>query len=145
LALSPSCSIALILGSIAMGWANEAERALAWGERAVRLSPFDRLSFGAHIGLAVGHFSRDRYEEAVSAARDPIQSRVQRRTLGLGRVPCRARPHPGSKDRNRQSVGAFAKLHDRRDFRWRRGSHHSRSTLHRNVPGGRVTVTTRSQ
>jgi TolB-like protein len=74
LALSPSCSVALILGSLAMGWANEAERALAWGERAVRLSPFDRLIFAAHIGLAVGHFARDRYKEAVSAARRAIQA-----------------------------------------------------------------------
>ena len=74
LALSPSCSIALFLGSIAMGWANEAERALAWGERAVRLSPFDRLIFAAHIGLAVGHFAKSRYEEAVNAARRAIRS-----------------------------------------------------------------------
>jgi adenylate cyclase len=48
LTLSPSCSFALILGSIAMGWANEAERALEWGERAVRLSPFDP----AHLSRA---------------------------------------------------------------------------------------------
>jgi adenylate cyclase len=74
LALSPSCSIALILGSIAMGWANEAELALEWGERALRLSPFDRLIFGAHIGLAVGYFASRCYEEAVNAARRAIQS-----------------------------------------------------------------------
>ena len=73
LTLSPSCSIALILG-IAMGWANEAERALEWGERAVRLSPFDRLIYAAHIGLAVGHFAKDRFEEAVNAARRAVQS-----------------------------------------------------------------------
>jgi hypothetical protein len=60
LALSPSCGIALILGSIAMGWANEAERALEWGERAVRQSPFDPLIYAAHVGLAVGHFAKDR-------------------------------------------------------------------------------------
>jgi adenylate cyclase len=45
LRLSPSCSIVLILGAIVMGWANEAERALEWGERAVRLSPFDPLIY----------------------------------------------------------------------------------------------------
>jgi adenylate cyclase len=96
LTLSPSCSIALILGSIAMGWANEAERALAWGERAVRLSPFDRLIFAAHIGLAVGHFARDRYKEAVSAARRAIQSNpgfsvahwvLAASLAALGRIP----------------------------------------------------------
>jgi adenylate cyclase len=96
LALSPSCSIALIFGSTAMGWANEAERALEWGERAVRLSPFDRLIYAAHIGLAVGHFAQDRYEEAVSAARRAIQSNpgfsvahwvLAASLAGLGRIP----------------------------------------------------------
>ena len=96
LALSPSCSIALIFGSIAMGWANEAERALEWGERAVRLSPFDRLIYAAHTGLAVGHFAQDHYEEAVSAARRAIQSNpgfsvahwvLAASLAGLGRIP----------------------------------------------------------
>jgi len=96
LALSPSCSIALILGSLAMGWANEAERALEWGERAVRLSPFDPLIYAAHIGLAVGHFAQDRYEEAVNAARRAIQSNpgfsgahwaLAASLAGLGRIP----------------------------------------------------------
>jgi tetratricopeptide (TPR) repeat protein len=79
-----------------MGWANEAERALEWGERAVRLSPFDRLSYAAHMGLAVGHFAQDRYEEAVSAARRAIQSNpgfsvahwvLAASLAGLGRIP----------------------------------------------------------
>jgi adenylate cyclase len=96
LALSPSCSIALILGSLAMGWANEAERALEWGERAVRLSPFDPLIYAAHIGLAVGHFAQDHYEEAVNAARRAIQSNpgfsgahwaLAASLAGLGRIP----------------------------------------------------------
>jgi adenylate cyclase len=96
LTLSPSCSIALILGSVAMGWANEAERALAWGERAVRLSPFDRLIFAAHIGLAVGHFAKSRYEEAMSAARRAIRSNpgfsvahwvLAASLAALGRIP----------------------------------------------------------
>jgi adenylate cyclase len=96
LALSPSCSIALILGSIAMGWANEAERALEWGERAVRLSPFDRLIYAAHLGLAVGHFAQNRHEEAVNAARRAIQSNpgfsvahwvLATSLAGLGRIP----------------------------------------------------------
>jgi len=96
LALNPSCSIALILDSIAIGWANEAERALAWGERAVRLSPFDRLIFAAHIGLAIGHFAQDRYEEAASMARRAVQSNprlsvahwvLAASLAGLGRIP----------------------------------------------------------
>jgi len=73
LALSPSCSIACILGSVAMGWSGEAERALEWGERALRLSPFDRLSYSAYQALALGHFMNRRYEEAANAARRAAQ------------------------------------------------------------------------
>jgi adenylate cyclase len=96
LALSPSCSIVLILGSLAMGWANEAERALEWGERAIRLSPFDPLIYAAHIGLAVGHFAKDRYEEAMNAARRAVKSNpgfsgahwvLAASLAGLGRIP----------------------------------------------------------
>jgi adenylate cyclase len=73
LALSPSCSVAFIFGCIAMGWAGAAERALKWGEQALRLSPFDRLSYGAYQALALGYFMNRRYEEAVNAARRAAQ------------------------------------------------------------------------
>jgi adenylate cyclase len=95
LTLSPSCSIALMCGSVAMGFAGEAERALTWGEQAVRLSPFDRLIYAAHHGLAMGHFINRRYEEAANAARRAIQSNpgfslshmfLAAALAGLGRV-----------------------------------------------------------
>ena len=73
LALSPSCSIACILGSVAMGWSGEAERALEWGERALRLSPFDRMNYSAHHALTLGHFMNRSYEEAAIAARRAAQ------------------------------------------------------------------------
>jgi TolB-like protein/class 3 adenylate cyclase len=74
LALSPSCSIALILGCVSMGWANEPKRALDWGGRAVRLSPFDPLIYAAHMGLAVGYFASRRFDEAVSEARRSVRA-----------------------------------------------------------------------
>jgi tetratricopeptide (TPR) repeat protein len=55
------------------GWAGDAERAIEWGERALRLSPFDPLSYLAYDSVSVGHFRRARYEEAVNAARKAIQ------------------------------------------------------------------------
>jgi adenylate cyclase len=73
LALSPSCSIACIFGAVAMGWAGEAERALRWGEKALRLSPFDRMNYSAHQALALAHFMNRRYEEAENAARRAVQ------------------------------------------------------------------------
>jgi adenylate cyclase len=73
LSLSPSCSVAYIFGAVAMGWAGDAERALRWGEQALRLSPFDRVNYSAHQALALGHFMSRRYEEAANAARRAAQ------------------------------------------------------------------------
>ena len=73
LALSPSSALTYICGSTLFAWAGEAERAIDWGERAVRLSPFDPLGFIALSGISVGHFMRGRNAEAADAARKAIQ------------------------------------------------------------------------
>jgi len=73
LTLSPSSAFANNMGSVLFGWAGEAERAVEWGERAVRLSPFDPLNFVAFGGISAGHFIRGRYAEAADAARKAIQ------------------------------------------------------------------------
>jgi adenylate cyclase len=72
-ALSPSSAFTYIMGSIVRGWAGEAERAIEWGEQALRLSPFDPFAFGAWHGIALGHFRQGRYEDAANAARKTIQ------------------------------------------------------------------------
>ncbi|MCP4619405.1 MAG: transcriptional regulator [Bradyrhizobium sp.] len=68
LALSPSTALAWILGSVVAGWSGQAERAIDWSERGMRLSPFDPWAFAAYDAQALGHFCRDRYAEAASAA-----------------------------------------------------------------------------
>jgi len=68
LALSPSTALAWILGSVVAGWAGEAERAIDWSERGMRLSPFDPWAFAAYDAQALGHFQRDHYAEAARAA-----------------------------------------------------------------------------
>ena len=73
LSLSPSSAFSYHLGSVIAGWAGNAERAIEWGERALRLSPFDPLSYLAYDSVAIGHFQRGRYEDAVNAARKAIQ------------------------------------------------------------------------
>jgi TolB-like protein/Flp pilus assembly protein TadD len=73
LSLSPSSAFSYNLGSIIAGWAGDAERAIEWGERSLRLSPLDPLNYLAYNSIAMGHFQRGRYEEAVSAARRAIQ------------------------------------------------------------------------
>ena len=74
LAVSPSSAVPYILGSVVLAWTGQAERAIEWGERAMRLSPFDPWAFAAFHSLTLGHFHRGRYEEAANAAHKAVQS-----------------------------------------------------------------------
>jgi TolB-like protein/Tfp pilus assembly protein PilF len=74
LAVSPSTALAYILGSVILGWTGEAERAIEWSERAMRLSPFDPWAFAAYHAITLGHFHRGRFEEAANAAHKAVQS-----------------------------------------------------------------------
>ena len=74
LAVSPSTALTYILGSVILGWTGEAVRAIEWGERAMRLSPFDPWAFAAFHALMLGHFQSHRYEEAAHAAHKAVQS-----------------------------------------------------------------------
>lgn len=73
LAVSPSSAITYILGGVIRGWAGEAERAIAWGEQALRLSPFDPWAWSAYHALTLGHFHRGHYTEATIAAHKAVQ------------------------------------------------------------------------
>ena len=77
LAISPSSFIALALGAVAVAYKGDAERAIEWGERAIRLSPFDRLLFLPFGAIAIGNFMLGRYEKAAEAARRTIQSKPE--------------------------------------------------------------------
>jgi adenylate cyclase len=72
-ALSPSSALTYSMGSIVRAWAGEAERAVEWGEQALRLSPFDPFAFGACHAIAIGRFRQRRYEDAANAARKAVQ------------------------------------------------------------------------
>jgi len=74
LAISPSSSFALFCGSLALAYAGEAERGIDWAERALRISPFDRMNHLSYHALAIAHFLRGRYDEAAHAARRAVQS-----------------------------------------------------------------------
>ena len=57
------------------GWGGEADRAIEWGERGIRQSPFDPWITAALHGMCMGHFLRGRYEEAAIAVRRAIRSK----------------------------------------------------------------------
>jgi tetratricopeptide (TPR) repeat protein len=72
LGVSPSSAITYIVGGVMRGWAGEAERAIEWGERALRLSPFDPWAWSACHALALGHFHRGHHEAAANAAHKAV-------------------------------------------------------------------------
>ena len=74
LALSPSSALTYYCGSAILGWGGEAERAIEWAERAIRLSPFDPWRFAAYHALTLGHFHRGRYQEAADSAYKAVQA-----------------------------------------------------------------------
>jgi adenylate cyclase len=74
LALSPSSALTYYCGSAILGWGGEAERAIEWAERGIRLSPFDPWRFAAYHALTLGHFYRGRYQEAADSAYKAVQA-----------------------------------------------------------------------
>ena len=74
LAVSPSSALTYILGSVILAWAGEADRAIEWAERGLRLSPIDPYRASAFVAASVGYYQRGQVEEAVAAARRAVQS-----------------------------------------------------------------------
>ena len=74
IAISPSSALTYILGSVMLAWGGEAERAIEWSERGMRLSPLDPWEFAAYDAQAMGHFRLGRYEKAAHAAYLSVQA-----------------------------------------------------------------------
>jgi adenylate cyclase len=72
LELSTSNIFALSLSAIALAWMGKAELAIERAEQAIRLSPFDSYNFRSYHALAIAAFSRQRYQDAVDAARNAV-------------------------------------------------------------------------
>ena len=75
LQISPSAAWAYSWGALILGWGGEAEQAIEWGERGIRLSPLDPWITAALHGICMGHFLRGRYEDAAAAAQRAIRSK----------------------------------------------------------------------
>jgi adenylate cyclase len=73
LALSPSCALAYNFGSVVMAVGGDADLAIDWGERALRLSPLDPSNHGPCFAITSGLFQRGDYEAAAEAARKCFQ------------------------------------------------------------------------
>ncbi|HEX5508141.1 MAG TPA: tetratricopeptide repeat protein, partial [Pseudolabrys sp.] len=74
LAASPSSALTYILGSVVLAWAGEAQHAIDWSERGMRLSPFDSWAFAAYDAQAMGHFRLGQFDQALHAAYKSVQA-----------------------------------------------------------------------
>jgi TolB-like protein/tetratricopeptide (TPR) repeat protein len=74
LAVSPSSALTYIMGSVVLAWGGDAERAIDWSERGMRLSPFDQWAFAAYDAQAMGHFHVGQFEQALQAAYKSVQA-----------------------------------------------------------------------
>jgi len=75
LAISPSSALTYFLGSVMFAWGGDPVRGIEWGERGVRLSPFDPWRASGHIAVALGRFQQGDFEASANAARKAVQSR----------------------------------------------------------------------
>ena len=74
LTISPSSALTYIMGSVVLAWAGEAQRAIEWSERGLRLSPFDPWAFAAYDAQAMGHFRLGQFDQALQAAYKSVQA-----------------------------------------------------------------------
>lgn len=86
LELSNSNVFVLTLSALVLAWMGKTGLAIERAERSLRLSPFDSFNFRAHHALAIAHFSRQQYKDAIDAARNAVDynpsSSIARAVLG---------------------------------------------------------------
>ena len=62
-----SCASALFFGGEILAWKGASAAAVAYAQRALRLSPFDPLAYAAYIAMATAAVHEDRYDEAAAS------------------------------------------------------------------------------
>jgi adenylate cyclase len=74
LAVSPSCALTYIFGSVVTVLGGDADRAIEWGERALRLSPIDPMAYAPWFAIALARIGRGEHEAAAEAAGKVFQA-----------------------------------------------------------------------
>jgi TolB-like protein len=73
LALNPSCATAMYLGALTNALAGRPATAITLAERALRLSPFDVLTYQAHFARGAAAMQDGRYADAGTHLREALQ------------------------------------------------------------------------
>jgi TolB-like protein/Tfp pilus assembly protein PilF len=66
LSCNPSSAIAYYFGATLYAWSGDAVTGTAYAHRALRLSPFDPLTFQAHLAFSAAAVHEERYDEAAA-------------------------------------------------------------------------------
>lgn len=81
LSLNASCATALYFGSIIHAFAGHAAEATSSANRALRLSPFDPMTYAAHLALGTAGLLETRYDEAAPHFARAVQANPRFSTL----------------------------------------------------------------
>jgi TolB-like protein len=81
LSLNASCAAALYYGAHIHAFSGDPARAVAYAGRALRLSPFDPVSFEAHVAVGLVRLREQRYEEGAAALTKAIHANPRFSTL----------------------------------------------------------------
>jgi adenylate cyclase len=74
LGLTGSSALALSFGAVILGHAGQSERAIEYGERALRLSPADFMLYMPYTGLATAYSAAGNFAEAAAAGAKAAQA-----------------------------------------------------------------------
>jgi TolB-like protein/class 3 adenylate cyclase/Tfp pilus assembly protein PilF len=66
LSCNPSSAIAYYFGGTLYAWSGDPVTGTTYARRALRLSPFDPLTFQAHLALGIAAFHEERYDESAA-------------------------------------------------------------------------------
>ena len=72
--ISPSCALTYILGCCTHLFAGDAQQAIEWSERALRLSPLDPMSYAPWFAISLGKLQLGDYEGAREAAQNAFRA-----------------------------------------------------------------------
>ncbi|MCV9960689.1 hypothetical protein OIU34_02155 [Pararhizobium sp. BT-229] len=81
LSLNASCATALYFGAVIYGFASDPAKATSSANRALRLSPFDPMVYGAYIALGAAAVVEARYNEAAPHFARAVQDNPRFSTL----------------------------------------------------------------
>jgi adenylate cyclase len=136
LSLNPSCATALYLGAVVHAFAGHSAEAVTYAERALRLSPFDLLTYEAHQAQTMAAIQDARYYDAALLAARMVHANPNLSTMHFCLAISLALA--GRLDEARPSVRRGLELEPEFKLRMFRELGTTQIIMDRSVEGGRL-------